>query len=358
MAAVYGLRSARPRLRTGRPEGRDRRRQARPPGRHCGASQHDRRRVHQHRHGAVEDAAGGGGLPHRAQPAGDVRAELPAQGRHHRGRPRRPHLARDRSRGRRHPQPALPQPGRAAVGQRAVPGPAHGGGRRRQRPRDQGHAPRRSSSPPAPDRPGRPVWTSTSVTVIDSDGIIHLEQVPRSHGRGRRRGHRHRVRLDVRRPRHQGDRGRAARPDAGVLRPRDRRGAQVPPARPRRHVPVRRDGGGRGAPRAAARSRVLESGKRIAADDGHVLGRPPGHDRRAGAGQRRPGRRRPRPHPGRRALPHRGAAHLRRRRRDRLPRARLDLDGAGPPGRPPRLRRAGARDAPPAADRHLHASPR
>ena len=45
----------------------------------------------------------------------------------------------------------------------------------------------------------------------------------------------------------QGHRGRAARPDAGVLRRRGGRGAQVPPARPRRHVPVRRDGGRRRA---------------------------------------------------------------------------------------------------------------
>ena len=67
------------------------------------------------------------------------------------------------------------------------------------------------------------------------------------HGGGRRRGDRHRVRVHVRRARLQGDRGRAARPDAGVLRPGSGRGAQVPPPRPGRDVPLRRDGdlGGR-----------------------------------------------------------------------------------------------------------------
>src|SRR6185437_14668851 len=66
---------------------------------------------------------------------------------------------------------------------------------------------------------------------------------------GRRRGDRDRVRLQVRGPRHQGHRGRAARADARVLRRRGGRGAQVPPARPRGHLPVRGDGVlGRGPP--------------------------------------------------------------------------------------------------------------
>ncbi len=40
--------------------------------------------------------------------------------------------------------------------------------------------PTTSSSPPAPCRPGRPPWTSTTATIIDSDGIVNLDRVPRS----------------------------------------------------------------------------------------------------------------------------------------------------------------------------------
>ena len=40
---------------------------------------------------------------------------------------------------------------------------------------------------------------------------------------------------------------------------------------------------------------------------------------------------------------HQGRPHLRRRRRHRLPRAGRHVDGAGPAGRLPRVRRAGAR---------------
>ena len=54
-------------------------------------------------------------------------------------------------------------------------------------------------------------------------------------------------------------------------------------------------------------------------------------------------RRQARPDQGRRVLPDQGAAHLRGRRRHRLPRAGGDLDGAGPGRGLPRLRRAGAR---------------
>ncbi len=73
--------------------------------------------------------------------------------------------------------------------------------------------------------------------------------------RGRRRGDRHRVRLHVRRAGLQGDRGRAAGPDAGLLRHRGGRGAEVPPARSGGHLPVRRDGRrGRAHPRAPSRS--------------------------------------------------------------------------------------------------------
>ena len=64
------------------------------------------------------------------------------------------------------------------------------------------------------------------------------------------------------------------------------------------------------------------------------------------------------PDQGRRALPHRGRAHLRGRRRDRLPGAGRHEHGPGPPGGVPRLRRAGPRAAEPAADRHLHGARR
>ena len=89
---------------------------------------------------------------------------------------------------------------------------------------------------------------------------------------------------------------------------------------------------------------MLETGKRIPADTVHVLGRPAGRHRGARPGQGRPGGGQPRPDRGRRGLPDRGRAHLRGRRRHRLPRAGRDLDGAGPAGGLPRLRRAG-RDA-------------
>ena len=56
------------------------------------------------------------------------------------------------------------------------------------------------------------------------------------------------------------------------------------------------------------------------------------------ARKRRSGGRLARLHPGRRAVSHQGSAHLRRRRRDRLPRAGLGLDGARPRRDVPRLR--------------------
>ena len=64
---------------------------------------------------------------------------------------------------------------------------------------------------------------------------------------------------------------------------------------------------------------------------------------------------RPRLRRGRRRLRDGGARHLRRRRRHRLPRARLDLDGAGARGRVPRVRlRLQAGDVEPAPLRRLH----
>ena len=87
---------------------------------------------------------------------------------------------------------------------------------------------------------------------------------------------------------------------------------------------------------------ILKSGKKIIADTVMYSAGPAGADRRPGARGGRAERRQARPDHRRQQLPHRGRQHLRRGRRDRLPRARLDLDGAGPVGRPARLRRAGA----------------
>ena len=130
--------------------------------------------------------------------------------------------------------------------------------------------------------------------------------------------------------------------DAGVLRPRDRRGAAVPPARPRGHVPVRRGGHRRrrrlGGHRHHAGQRQADPRR-----DGDVLRGPAGPDRPPRPAQRRPRGRQPRPDLRRRPLPDQGRPHLRRRRRHRLPRAGRDVDGAGPAGRLPRLRRADAR---------------
>ncbi len=114
--------------------------------------------------------------------------------------------------------------------------------------------------------------------VLDSDGILDLKSIPGVDGRGRRRRDRHRVRVDVRRAGHQGHRRREARQHAGVLRPRDHRGAEVPPARPGGHVPLRRGGHRR---RRRVRGHRHDVGQRQADPrrDGHVLRGPPGPDR-------------------------------------------------------------------------------
>ena len=59
-------------------------------------------------------------------------------------------------------------------------------------------------------------------TILDSDGILNLARDPRHAARRRRRRDRHRVRLDLRGPRHAGDRRRAQPPAARVLRRPDR----------------------------------------------------------------------------------------------------------------------------------------
>ncbi len=85
-------------------------------------------------------------------------------------------------RGRRDPQPAGPQPGRGCcTGPARFTDPhtiALDG--RVQWPGARSSPPRRSSSPRAPGRPGRTASTSTSKTIIDSDGIINLDRVPQT----------------------------------------------------------------------------------------------------------------------------------------------------------------------------------
>ena len=86
---------------------------------------------------------------------------------------------------------------------------------------------------------------------------------------------------------------------------------------------------------------------------GDVLGGPAGPDRRPRPRSGGPGGRQPRPDLRRRQLPDQGRPHLRRRRRHRLPGAGRDLDGAGPAGGLPRVRRAVQRHDRAAAHRHL-----
>ena len=98
---------------------------------------------------------------------------------------------------------------------------------------------------------------------------------------------------------------------------------------------------------------TLVSGKRIAADTVMYSAGRQGVTDDLNLDAAGPGGRLPRPAQRRRALPDQGRAHLRRRRRHRLPGPRRDLDGPGPAGRVPRVRRAGQRAARPAADRDL-----
>ena len=139
---------------------------------------------------------------------------------------------------------------------------------------------------------------------------------------------------------------------AGLLRPRDHRGAALPPARPGGDVPLRR----RGDPRPGRLDGHRHQPGQRQEDprrNGDVLGGPARPDRKPRTGARGPGSRRPRPDLRRRDIPDQGRPHLRRRRRHRLPRAGIDLDGPGPGGGLPRVRRAGARPDRATADRHL-----
>ena len=126
-----------------------------------------------------QDAARGGPLPHRDAPARAVRRELPGQGRHHDRRPDSPHAARHRPRGRGGPHPAAAQPHRAAHRHGPLHRPAH---RRSTAPtaatRSTVTARATSSRHRAPARRGPRRSSSTSAAVMDSDGILSLEDDP------------------------------------------------------------------------------------------------------------------------------------------------------------------------------------
>ena len=99
--------------------------------------------------------------------------------------------------------------------------------------------------------------------------------------RDRRRRDRARVRLDGRRARRPRHARREAAADPRLRRRRARRGAPVPPARPRARVPPRR--GGRGGAPARRRRRGHAPRERQGAAVGRrrLRRRPPGRDRRA-----------------------------------------------------------------------------
>ena len=204
------LRPAGDRLRSGRPEGRHRCGQAGQAG-VCGrAAQHDGRGLRQHRHHPVQDAARGRALPDRVRPAGHVRRQLPGQVRDHHRRPAGPHRARGRPGDRGDPQPADAQPRRHPRRHRPLRGRAHHRrarrGPRRQRHGDRGEHRDRHRDPPGPSARGR-------VRRRSRDRLRRGAQAApgaRVAGRGRGRGDRDRVRLDVRRARHPGHRGREA----------------------------------------------------------------------------------------------------------------------------------------------------
>ena len=94
---------------------------------------------------------------------------------------------------------------------------------------------------------------------------------------------------------------------------------------------------------AAGTVTTLASGKQIPAETVMYSAGRTGSDRTPRPGQRRPGGRQPRADLRRRRVPDQGRPHLRRRRRDRLPRAGRDVDGSGPARRVPRVRRADVR---------------
>ena len=172
--------------------------------------------------------------------------------------------------------------------------------------------------------------------------------------RRRRRGHRARIRDDLLRARRAGDADRTARDAARLHRPRGGRSFHLPDARSRHDLAARR-GGGESA-RSGERLAGLRACRRPAGveRDRPVHRRPHRRHRRAEPARLRPGGRFARaPDGGSGDLPDLRAAHLRRRRRHRLPQPRRDFDGTGPHRRLPCLRRVAARRRPGLPFRHL-----
>ena len=169
-------------------------------------------------------------VPDRDADARPLRRELPGQGRDHDLRSAGPAAARGRPRDRGHPLPVAAQPHRADSRHGVVHRPAHAVDRHRG-----------SAGAPHPDRAQdrdrhryrsgpteqRRVRRSAGAGLRPDPGAGEGARLPRRRGR---RGDRRRVRLDVRRLGHPGHPGGEAAADAGLLRPRDRRVAQVPPA--------------------------------------------------------------------------------------------------------------------------------
>jgi thioredoxin reductase len=172
-------------------------------------------------------------------------------------------------------------------------------------------------------RPARPKTVDFNErTVLDSDGILHLEKIPDALlvvGAGVI-GIEYASMFAA-----LGSRVTAAR----LLRRRDRGGAALPPARSERRLPPERGGRRR---RRARRRHDHAPEERQADPRRHrpLLRRAAGRDRRARPRERGDRGRLTRPDLGRRALPHVGRAHLRGRRRHRLPEPGGDVDGAGP----------------------------
>ena len=168
-----------------------------------------------------QDTARSGGLPDRHEPARAVRRQLPGQGEDHARRPAGPHHARHHQGAGRGAQPADAQPGRPATPVTA--------GSSTSTPSASRTRPAAKGSPSGAEyiviatgtKPARPAGVEfDEERVLDSDGILDLKSHPVVDG-GRRRGcDRHRVRVDVRRARHEGHRRREARHHAGLLRSR------------------------------------------------------------------------------------------------------------------------------------------
>ena len=182
-------------------------------------------------------------LPDRDEPARALRRQLPGQGEDHPGRPAGPNPARHRQGGRCGAQSADAQPGRSHHRPRPVPSTSTPCWSRTRTRGERTTVSGEYIVIATGTKPARPAGVEFDEhRVLDSDGILDLKSIPTSMvvvGAGRDR---HRVRVDVRRAGHQGHRRREARRHAGFLRPRDRRGAAVPPARPGGHVPLRRGG--------------------------------------------------------------------------------------------------------------------